>query len=71
MAGLGIALGLVGVAGLVFGSVKLFAATRMSLDHIRAEATLIRERQAKRFAVASNKAGILRDPAKARARVVE
>lgn len=48
MAGLGIALGTVGVGGLVFGSVKLFGATRMSLDNIRAEAALIRQRQSVR-----------------------
>ena len=48
MAGLGIALGLTGVGGLVFGSVKLFKATRMSLDNIRAEADLIRKRQSLR-----------------------
>lgn len=50
MAGFGIALGLVGVAGLLFGSVKLFRATRMSLDNIRAEAALIRQHQAQRSA---------------------
>ncbi len=44
MAGFGIALGLVGVGGLVFGSVQLFKATRMSLENIRAEAALIRWR---------------------------
>lgn len=31
-----IALGLVGVSGLVFGSVKLFKATKMPLENIRA-----------------------------------
>jgi hypothetical protein len=45
MAGAGLVLGIVGVGGLVFGSVRLFKATRMSLDNIRAEATLIRQRQ--------------------------
>jgi len=64
MAGLGIALGLVGVGGLVFGSVKLFGATRMSLDNIRAEADLIRQRQAKRSAGASNQAGIFAEQSK-------
>lgn len=50
MAGFGIALGLVGVGGLVFGSVKLSKATKMSLDNIRAEAALIRQHQAHRSA---------------------
>lgn len=45
MAGLGIALGLTGVGGLVFGSVKLFKATKTSLDNIRAEADLIRRQK--------------------------
>ena len=64
MAGFGLALGLVGVGGLVFGSVKLFKATRMSLDNIRAEAELIREHQAKRSAGASNRAGKLSEQSK-------
>ena len=64
MAGLGTALGLVGVGGLVFGSVKLFKATRMSLDNIRTEAELIRQRQAKRSAGASNRAGIISEQSK-------
>jgi len=42
-AGFGIALGLAGVSALVLGSLKLFKATRMSLDNIRAEAALIRQ----------------------------
>lgn len=50
MSGFGIVLGLVGVGGLVFGSVKLSKATRMSLDNIRAEAALIRQHQARRRA---------------------
>lgn len=54
MAGLGIALGLVGVGGLAFGSVKLFTATRMSLDNTRAEAALIRRRQSLHMAAATN-----------------
>lgn len=57
MAGIGIALGLVGVGGLVFGSVKLFRATRMSLDNIRAEAALIRQRHSPRDAGASKSGG--------------
>jgi hypothetical protein len=57
MAGFGMALGLVGVGGLVFGSVKLFKATRMSLDNVRAEAELIRQQQSQRNAAASNSAG--------------
>ena len=64
MAGLGIALGLVGVGGLVFGSVKLFTATRMSLDNIRAEAELIRQHQAKRSAGASDREGIRSEQSK-------
>lgn len=47
-AGFGIALGLVGVSALVLGSVKLFEATRMSLDNIRAEAALIRQGKPRR-----------------------
>lgn len=58
MAGFGFVLGLVGVGGLVFGSVKLSKATRMSLDNIRAEADLIRQHQAKRISGASNREGI-------------
>ena len=64
MAGLGIALGLVGVGGLVYGSFKLFKATRLSLDNIRAEAELIRQHQAKRIAGASKIAGILSEQSK-------
>lgn len=64
MAGLGIALGLVGVGGLVFGSVKLFTATRMSLDNIRAEAALIRRRQSPRDAGASESEGTLSEQSK-------
>lgn len=63
MAGLGTALGLVGVSGLVFGSVKLFEATKMSLDNVRAEAALIREHQAKRSA-ATSRAGSFSEPSK-------
>jgi hypothetical protein len=40
----GLLLGFVGVTGLVGGSVHLFHATRLSLDSIREEAALIRER---------------------------
>lgn len=58
MAGFGFALGLVSVGGLVFGSVKLSKATRMSLDNIRTEAELIRQHQAKRNARAANRAEI-------------
>lgn len=56
MAGLGIALGMVGVGGLVFGSLKLFRATRRSLDNIRAEGALIHRRQSQRKASGSNRA---------------
>lgn len=59
MAGFGFALGLVGVGGLVFGSVNLSKATRMSLDNIRMDAELIRQHQAKRSADASKNAGRL------------
>lgn len=59
MAGFGIALGLVGVGGLLFGSVKLFKATRMSLDNIRAEAALIRRHQSLRSADAASSAELL------------
>jgi hypothetical protein len=59
MAGFGIALGLVGVGGLVFGNVNLFKATRMSLDNIRGEAALSRQRQSLRSKGASKNAGIL------------
>ena len=64
MAGFGIALGLVGVGGLVFGSVKLSKATRMSLDNIRAEAELIRHHQAKQSASASKSAEMLSERSK-------
>lgn len=50
MAGLGLVLGIVGVGGLVLGSVGLFTANRMSLDNLRAEAELIRQRQSSRGA---------------------
>jgi len=53
MAGLGLVLGIVGVGGLVLGSVRLFKATRMSLENLRAEANLIRQRQSSRGAVVS------------------
>jgi hypothetical protein len=49
VAGAGICLGLVGVSGLVLGCVRLFQATRLSLDTIREEAKVIRERQRKRL----------------------
>ena len=64
MAGFGIVLGLVGVGGLVFGSVRLSKATRMSLDNIRAEAALIRQRQSLRSAGASKNARILPEQSK-------
>jgi len=46
---MGLALGFVGVGGLIFGSAHLFQATQLSLLNIRAEATLIRERQSQRI----------------------
>jgi hypothetical protein len=59
MAGFGIALGLLGVGGLVLGSVKLFNATRMSIENIRTEATLIRRRQSPPNAGAAEEAGAI------------
>ncbi len=50
LAGFGVAMGFVGVGGLVFGCWNLFHATRISLVTIREEAQLVRERQAKRRA---------------------
>ncbi len=50
LAGFGVAMGFVGVAGLVFGCWNLFHATRISLVTIREEAQLVRDRQAKRRA---------------------
>lgn len=47
-AGLGVAMGFVGVAGLVLGCWNLFHATQISLITIREEAQLVRDRQAKR-----------------------
>ena len=43
---LGVALGVVGVGGLVLGCANLFRATRLSLVNIREEAEIIRERLA-------------------------
>jgi hypothetical protein len=57
MAGFGIALGLLGVGGLVLGSVKLFNATRLSIENIRIEAALIRRRQSPPNAGASEETG--------------
>lgn len=48
LAGLGLALGFVGVAGLIIGALNLFRATQLSLVSIREEAGLIRRRQRKR-----------------------
>jgi hypothetical protein len=45
LAGLGLLLGFVGVAGLIFGTANLFRATQLSVISIRQEAGLIRERQ--------------------------
>lgn len=44
----GIALGAVGVGGLIAGSLSLFRATQLALETIREEAAIIRERQARR-----------------------
>ncbi|MEA3189070.1 MAG: hypothetical protein QOD99_2900 [Chthoniobacter sp.] len=46
--GLGLALGCMGVGGIVLGCVGLFGATQLSMGNIREEAALIRERQAGR-----------------------
>ena len=46
MAWLGVALGLVGVGGLVLGCANLFHATQLSLINIHEEASLVRERLA-------------------------
>jgi hypothetical protein len=46
MAWLGVALGLVGVGGLVLGCANLFQATQLSLINIREEAAFVRERLA-------------------------
>jgi len=46
IAWLGVALGLVGVGGLVLGCVSLFHATQLSITHIREEAAFVRERLA-------------------------
>jgi hypothetical protein len=47
VAGLGIALGFVGVGGLVIGCLNLFRATHLSLLNIRDEAATIRTRKAR------------------------
>ena len=50
LAACGFILGVVGVSGLVFGCGRLFRATRLSLENIREEAQVIRDRRAKRVA---------------------
>jgi hypothetical protein len=45
LSGLGIALGFVGVSGLVLGCVNLFRATQVSLTNLCIEASLIRQHQ--------------------------
>ena len=45
---MGIVLGTIGVGGLVYGSMSLLAATRLSLFNLREEAGLIRYRQVKK-----------------------
>jgi hypothetical protein len=47
VAGLGIALGFVGVGGLVVSCVNLFRATHLSLLNIRDEAATLRTRKAR------------------------
>jgi len=48
LAAAGLALGFFGLGGLVYGSVSLFQATRISLVDIREEAAVIRKRHARR-----------------------
>jgi Protein of unknown function (DUF2721). len=48
--GAGLLLGLSGVTGLIGGCVNLFRATQISLQNIREEARLIRERSSERLA---------------------
>ena len=45
LTGLGLVLGFSGVGGLIFGCANLFHATQLSLQNIREEAQMIRERQ--------------------------
>jgi len=49
LAALGLALGFVGVGGLIFGTANLFHATQLSMTSIREEAGLIRKRQTKKI----------------------
>ena len=49
LAGAGLALGFFGLGGLIYGSVSLFHATRISLIDIREEAAVIRKRHARRM----------------------
>lgn len=46
---IGIILGIVGVSGLIFGTIHLFKATRLSLMNIREEAAIIRTRHSQRM----------------------
>lgn len=48
LSALGVVLGIAGVGGLIFSTVHLFQATRLSLANISEEATMIRDRQAGR-----------------------
>ncbi len=63
LAWLGLAMGFVGVGGLMLGSARLFRATQLSLVNIREEAALIRKRQAERGSISTPSA----KPAKAEA----
>jgi hypothetical protein len=50
---LSIALGVIGVGGLIFSTINLFRATRLSLANISEEAAMIRERQSRRTSASS------------------
>jgi len=50
---IGIVLGIIGVSGLISGTIRLFQATRLSLTNIREEAAIIRARHSQRAAARS------------------
>ena len=53
----GLAAGVMGVGSLILGTIKLFQATRLSLVSIREEASIIRQRQALREKVVTERGG--------------